>query len=110
MSASDDTRKQPPAEAATPQSGNEDGGRKEPGAPGAPSGPVDGSATRPRAAAPSQGATPATGRANDDEDDDEWRHEPIAPVDERNPLRSLGRAIADVALDGSEPAPKPRDR
>ena len=49
------------------------------------------------------------GAAKDDEDD-EWRHPPIAPVDEGNPLKSLGRAIADVATSSSGPAPKPRDR
>jgi hypothetical protein len=29
---------------------------------------------------------------------------------ERDPLKSLGRAVVDVATSGSEPAPKPRDR
>src|SRR5436190_23501701 len=30
--------------------------------------------------------------ANRDDDEDEWRHPPVAPVDEANPLRSLGKA------------------
>ena len=47
------------------------------------------------------GAAPAEGRRNADEDEDEWRHEPIAPVDEPNPLRSLGKAVGET-LTGSD--------
>jgi hypothetical protein len=37
-----------------------------------------------------------------DDDRDSWRHEPVAPVDERNPLKSFGRAIADAVTGGEE--------
>ena len=47
------------------------------------------------------GATAAEAHRNPDEDEDEWRHEPIAPVDEPNPLRSLGKAVGDT-LTGSD--------
>jgi len=59
------------------------------------------------------GAVGARGRdvaVDADEDEDEWRHEPIAPVDERNPLKSLGKAVADTVTGGSETASKPGDR
>ncbi|MDQ6685446.1 MAG: hypothetical protein M3Z16_09980 [Pseudomonadota bacterium] len=50
---------------------------------------------------------PRTGGAGQggfaDEADDEWRHAPVAPRDEKNPLKSIGEAIADVAT-GSEKA------
>ena len=39
---------------------------------------------------------------NQDDDEDEWRHEPVAPIDESNPLRSLGKAVGD-AVTGSGP-------
>jgi hypothetical protein len=46
------------------------------------------------------------GKRTDDED--EWRHEPVAPVDETNPLKSLGEAVGDVVTgsgkDTSDPA------
>ena len=62
--------------------------------------PGDGAsgAARPRV----DGAKPTRGPTGNDDDGDEWRHPPVAPVDERNPLRSLGNAIADT-LTGSEP-------
>ena len=57
------------------------------------------------------GAVGARGRdVAADDDEDEWRHEPIAPVDERNPLKSLGKAVADTVTGGSETASKPGDR
>ena len=57
------------------------------------------------------GAEPRAARSGDEEDEDEWRHPPVAPVDERNPLRSLGKAVADT-LTGSDPesTPRPRER
>ena len=48
--------------------------------------------------------------AKRDDDEDEWRHEPVAPVDEPNPLKSLGRAVADVATSGGASTAKRRDR
>ncbi len=69
----------------------------EPSTPSTPS-----SASTPAAVTP----TRATGKAadagakrqDDDGKEDEWRHEPIAPVDEPNPLRSLGKAVSDIVL------------
>jgi len=46
----------------------------------------------------------ATGGDDPDSDRDPWRHEPVAPVDERNPLKSLGRAVADTLTDNAEDA------
>jgi hypothetical protein len=90
------------------------GGTNEPGAAATPTNPHE-RPTADQRAAPASSATLAAGkRANagpaKDDEDDEWRHPPIAPVDEGNPLKSLGRAIADVATSSSGPAPKPRDR
>jgi hypothetical protein len=45
---------------------------------------------------------PKRGDAQTDDDEEEWRHEPVAPVDETNPLRSLGKAVGD-AVTGSGP-------
>jgi hypothetical protein len=44
------------------------------------------------------GGKPSRSNSVDDEED-EWRHEPVAPVDETNPLKSLGEAIADTLVD-----------
>jgi hypothetical protein len=41
-----------------------------------------------------------------DEDDDAWRHDPVAPVDEPNPLKSFGRAIADTVTGGNAAGPQ----
>ncbi len=46
---------------------------------------------------------PSTGAAFEDEDD-EWRHAPVEPRDESNPLKSLGKAIGDTVT-GSEGSP-----
>ena len=85
------------------------GGKDAPGSADTPSAHRD----RPRS---DDEATPATrpagaserprtqGSANDDDDGDTWRHEPVAPVDEPNPLKSLGRAVADTATGGGEDA------
>ena len=44
-----------------------------------------------------KGAAPDAGaQREDDEDEDEWRHEPVAPVDEPNPLKSLGQAVGET--------------
>ena len=61
-----------------------------------------------RASPPSQAAPRRANAQNDEDDEDEWQHEPVAPVDERNPLKSLGRAVADVATGGSDAASKPK--
>jgi hypothetical protein len=84
------------------------GGKEEPGGAETPSGPAERPATDERPS-PSRSAAGATPRANADEDE-EWRHEPVAPVDERNPLKSFGRAIADVATGGAETASTPQQR
>jgi hypothetical protein len=82
------------------------GGTNEPGAADTPSSHAD----RPRSdnrATPRRDSAPASGerggvdRASDD-DEDTWRHEPVAPVDEKNPLKSLGRAVADTITSGGE--------
>jgi len=52
-----------------------------------------------RGAAPNRGGAGAT---SNDDDEDEWRHEPIAPIDEGNPLKSLGQAVGDTVT-GSGP-------
>lgn len=70
------------------------------------------------ASAPSTPATRATGIAvveagakrNNDDEEDEWRHEPIAPVDERNPLKSLGKAVSDAVLGADDGAPATPER
>jgi hypothetical protein len=51
-------------------------------------------------------SAPAAGSPQVDEDEDEWRHPPVAPVDERNPLRSLGEAIADTLTGGDRDSSK----
>jgi len=53
------------------------------------------------------GATDASTQRDDDED--EWRHEPVAPVDERNPLRSLGKAVGETVT-GSDADTSARKR
>ncbi len=81
------------------------GGKGEPGGAATPTGPAERPAADERASPPSRAGAP---RRTNDEEEDEWRHEPIAPVDERNPLKSFGRAIADVATGGSPAASKPK--
>ena len=56
------------------------------------------------------GAVDAGAKRKDEEDEDEWRHEPIAPVDESNPLRSLGKAISDTVTGAGKDAPAPPKR
>jgi hypothetical protein len=62
---------------------------------------------RPRPGAGTAGELRPSG-GFDDEEEDEWRHEPREPVDE-NPLKSFGKAIGD-ALTGSvdDPGPGPK--
>ena len=52
---------------------------------------------------------PSADRQRDD-DDDEWRHEPVAPVDEPNPLRSLGKAVGDTVTGSGPETPSPPER
>ncbi len=100
------------------------GGKNAPGTAGGTTDAVERPAAD-RRARPSTDDVPAAGdvrRDSDDvaaaddvrrdrgDDEDEWRHEPVAPVDERNPLKSLGRAVADVATGGGEDASKPPPR
>ena len=49
-------------------------------------------------------------KRNDDDDEDEWRHAPVAPIDERNPLRSLGKAVGDTVTGSDANPPAPRKR
>ena len=53
-------------------------------------------------------AKPPIVKRDDKDDEDEWRHEPVAPVDQPNPLRSLGEAVGETVT-GSDPA-APRKR
>ena len=56
------------------------------------------------------GATGAADAAPQrDDDEDEWRHEPVAPVDEPNPVRSLGKAVGETVT-GSDPDTSSRKR
>lgn len=57
---------------------------------------------RPAGVGTGPAGTPAT-RADDDED--EWRHEPVAPVDEPNPLRSFGKAVGDTVTGSGADTP-----
>ena len=54
--------------------------------------------------APASSATPAGGQPKPgwDDDDEPWRHAPVAPKDE-DPLKSLGRSVSDVVT-GSDPS------
>ena len=62
-----------------------------------------------QAGASSGEARGATGDRNDD-DEAEWRHEPVAPVDESNPLKSLGKAVGDTLTGSGPAAPAPPKR
>jgi hypothetical protein len=90
------------------------GGHAAPGDAGGASAPAERPVSDAAASAPAAAATAPVGRAaagptDDDGDDEEpWRHEPVAPVDETNPIKSLGKAVADtVTGSGDKPdAPK----
>jgi hypothetical protein len=62
----------------------------------------------PAPAAPS--SKPKSNNERWDEDEEPWRHPPVAPVDE-SPLDSLGRAVSDVIVgatpDRAKDKPKP---
>ena len=59
---------------------------------------------RRRAQAARRASVPASRATHADDDEDEWRHPPVAPVDESNPLKSLGKAVSDTVT-GSEDKP-----
>ena len=68
----------------------------------APAHPTDPPMTEP-------GKRPTSGAERGDEnDEDEWRHEPIAPVDQPNPLRSLGEAVGETVTGSKPPTPDKR--
>ena len=73
----------------------------------APANPAD-----PKLAEPGRKPTGADARAkrDDEDDEDEWRHEPIAPVDEPNPLRSLGQAVGETVTGSNQDTATPRKR
>lgn len=74
----------------------------------APSGSPAATPTRARGiSAPDVAARP--GKQSDD-DEEEWRHEPVAPVDESNPLRSLGKAVGDTVTGSGPAADRPPKR
>ena len=80
---------------ATPQAGVAEAARRS-------SERGDDAATVPAGAAtvPARARSSGSERADADEEE-EWRHEPVAPIDETNPLRSLGKAVGDTVT-GSE--------
>jgi hypothetical protein len=84
------------------------GGKDAPGSAATPTGlgerPASEDRATPRAGTGTVGRR--GGAANDGEDGDSWRHDPIAPVDEQNPLKSLGRAVADTLTGGAEDTSK----
>jgi len=45
-----------------------------------------------------------------DDAEEEWRHEPVAPVDEANPLRSLGKAVGETVTGSDADTPTPPRR
>jgi hypothetical protein len=47
-------------------------------------------------------AAPEASAQREEDDEDDRRHEPVAPVDEPNPLRSLGKAVGETVT-GSDP-------
>ena len=55
-------------------------------------------------------ATDARAKRGDDDDEDEWRHEPVAPVNEPNPLRSLGKAVGETVTGSGQDTAAPRKR
>ncbi len=91
------------------------GGKAEPGSAPGTSARTDRPASDDRATPPpstQRGSAVAgkdAGAARGDRDDeDEWRHEPVAPVDEKNPLRSLGKAVGDAVTGSGPDAATPR--
>ena len=55
-------------------------------------------------------AADARVKRDHEDDEDEWRHEPIAAVNEANPLRSLGKAVGEAVTGSSRDTAKPRKR
>ena len=51
---------------------------------------------------------PIVKRDDKDDEEEEWRHEPIAPVDQPNPLRSLGEAVGETVTGSKPPTPDKR--
>ena len=102
----------PMAEPGKRQSGADVGGMAKSSAaagsaPGADPLPPPSSENRTTAAptpAPGKAAVDAGVKHGDADDDDEWRHPPVAPVDEKNPFKSLGKAVGDTVT-GSEDTP-----
>ena len=92
------------------------GGKNAPGSAPGPSAAADRPASDTRATAPVGATAIADRRAgtagttrgyavDDEADEDEWRHEPVAPVDETDPLKSLGEAVADTITGPSQDTP-----
>ena len=93
------------------------GGKAAPGSAPGVSAATDRPASKDRAA-PSRGprrgdgigATDAGSKHSDEDDEEEWRHEPVAPVNEANPLRSLGKAVGETVTGSGQDTAKPRKR
>ncbi|HEY2560106.1 MAG TPA: hypothetical protein VGI48_10400 [Caldimonas sp.] len=108
MSAPRSPADPPLAEPAPQRSENVPGNLDEPGSAAPSADPTERRRSQPHDAARST-VTRTTGVANvdaaADDDADSWRHEPVAPVDEPNPLKSLGRAIAGTITAGEAAEP-----
>jgi len=89
------------------------GGHDAPGDAGGASAAAERPMSDGAASAPAAPATPPAGRAaaartDHDGDEEPWRHEPIAPVDETNPIKSLGEAVADTVTGTGDGAEHPK--
>jgi len=90
------------------------GGKEEPGSAGGARAPTrrpaadDRAAVVAGAAASASPRSPGGNRSGHDDDEDEWRHPPVAPVDE-GPLESLGKAVGDP-LTGSVDSPGVKEK
>jgi hypothetical protein len=90
MATTNDSRDKPMAEPGKQQAGE----AKPAAAPSRPAG------------APASGAGPAA--EGYDDDDEPWRHPPVAPRDE-SPLKSLGRSVSDAVTGSVDDKPaKPK--
>lgn len=82
----------------------------------APRNPADSPRAKPgRRPTGADGISAADARAKrDDEghedDEDIWRHAPVAPVNEANPLRSLGKAVGEAVIGSDRDTATPRKR
>jgi hypothetical protein len=100
MATPNDSRDPPMAEPGKQQAGADVGGMSRSAEPaGAPS---------PPSGAPASTGAPAGTSGAGDDDEEPWRHPPVAPRDE-DPLKSLGRSVSETVtgpLDDKPAKPK----